>query len=123
MKKTMLLLSILLIAISSAAKTKTPTTVAFVDVNVVPMDKERVLPHQTVMVRNGAIVEIGDVIVHHDMTRPVEANACVRLHYRRKVLSLDVLELLPELTVPSDQVFRIVSTEDDVIGDVEIARS
>jgi len=61
MKKTMLLLSILLIAISSAAKTKTPTTVAFVDVNVVPMDKERVLPHQTVMVRNGAIVEIGDV--------------------------------------------------------------
>lgn len=61
MKTTILLLLILLVAVSSAAKTKTPTTLAFVDVNVVPMDKERVLPHQTVMVRNGAIVEIGDV--------------------------------------------------------------
>src|SRR6185503_856725 len=34
--------------------------VAFVDVNVIPMDKERILPHQTVIVRNGTIAEIGD---------------------------------------------------------------
>jgi len=34
--------------------------VAFVDVNVIPMDKERVVPHQTVIVRNGTIAEIGD---------------------------------------------------------------
>jgi imidazolonepropionase-like amidohydrolase len=60
MKKTILLLLILLIFVSSAAKTKIPTSVAFVNVNVVPMDKERVLPHQTVLIRNGAIVEIGD---------------------------------------------------------------
>jgi imidazolonepropionase-like amidohydrolase len=35
-------------------------TVAFVDVNVIPMDKERVLQHQTVIVRNGVITESGD---------------------------------------------------------------
>jgi len=34
--------------------------VAFVDVNVIPMDKERLLQHQTVIVRNGVITESGD---------------------------------------------------------------
>jgi cytosine/adenosine deaminase-related metal-dependent hydrolase len=34
-------------------------TVAFVGVNVIPMDKERVLQNQTVLVRDGFIVEIG----------------------------------------------------------------
>ena len=34
--------------------------VAFVDVNVIPMDKERVVPHQTVIIRNGTIAQIGD---------------------------------------------------------------
>ena len=32
---------------------------AFVDVNVVPMDTERVLPHQTVVVRDGRITALG----------------------------------------------------------------
>ena len=35
-------------------------TVAFTNVSVVPMDRERVLSNQTVVVRNGLIVEIGD---------------------------------------------------------------
>ena len=35
-------------------------SVAFVGVNVVPMDRERVLNDQTVIVRNGVIAEIGD---------------------------------------------------------------
>ena len=35
-------------------------TTAFVNVNVVPMDRERVLANQTVVVRNGVIAEIGD---------------------------------------------------------------
>src|SRR5215204_4566291 len=35
-------------------------TTAFVDVNVIPMDRERVLTNQTVIVRNGIIAEIGD---------------------------------------------------------------
>lgn len=37
-----------------------PASTAFVGVNVVPMDHERVLPDQTVLVRNGRIVAIGD---------------------------------------------------------------
>jgi imidazolonepropionase-like amidohydrolase len=35
-------------------------TVAFTNVNVIPMDRERVLQNQTVVVRNGLIAEIGD---------------------------------------------------------------
>jgi imidazolonepropionase-like amidohydrolase len=33
---------------------------AFVNVNVIPMDRDRVLPNQTVIVRDGKIAEIGD---------------------------------------------------------------
>ncbi len=33
--------------------------IAFRDISVIPMDTERVLPDQTVVVRNGKIVEIG----------------------------------------------------------------
>jgi imidazolonepropionase-like amidohydrolase len=32
---------------------------AFVDVSVIPMDRERVLPHQTVVVQNGRITALG----------------------------------------------------------------
>ncbi len=35
-------------------------TTAFVGVNVVPMDRERIVENQTVIVRNGVIAEIGD---------------------------------------------------------------
>src|SRR5829696_5095415 len=35
-------------------------TVAFTNVNVIPMDRERVLASQTVVVRNGVIAEIGN---------------------------------------------------------------
>jgi imidazolonepropionase-like amidohydrolase len=35
-------------------------TVAFTNVNVIPMDRERVLAKQTVLVKNGVIAEIGD---------------------------------------------------------------
>ena len=38
--------------------TNAPIT-AFVNVNVVPMDRERVIENQTVIVRNGRIAEIG----------------------------------------------------------------
>src|SRR5215813_1179701 len=55
MNKTILTLLLFLFAISAQAQ-----TVAFVDVSVVPMDRERVVSHQTVIVRNGLISEIGD---------------------------------------------------------------
>src|SRR5436190_964129 len=34
-------------------------TIAFVDVTVVPMDTERTVPHQTVLVRDGRIAAMG----------------------------------------------------------------
>jgi len=53
---------ILIWVASAAAQTnQPPRTVAFIDVNLIPMDRERVAPHQTVIVRNGVIAEIGDV--------------------------------------------------------------
>src|SRR5512145_1692003 len=35
-------------------------TVAFTNVSVIPMDRERVLANQTVVIKNGVIAEIGD---------------------------------------------------------------
>ncbi|HEX8823920.1 MAG TPA: amidohydrolase family protein [Archangium sp.] len=44
-----------------AEKELSRQTVAFVDVNVVPMDSERLLAHQTVVVREGRILALGPV--------------------------------------------------------------
>ena len=57
MKRIIVLLFLLSVFTPARAQTQT----AFDDVNVIPMDKERVLQHQTVIVRNGIITEIGDV--------------------------------------------------------------
>ncbi len=46
--------------ILSAALAAAAQTTAFVGVNVVPMDRERILANQTVIVRSGRIAEIGD---------------------------------------------------------------
>ncbi len=54
--KTILLIALLL---STTGLTVGQTT-AFVGVNVIPMDRERVLADQTVIVKNGVIAEIGD---------------------------------------------------------------
>ncbi len=54
------------------ALTVAAQTVAFVGVNVIPMDRERILANQTVIVRNGTITEIGDaakVKMPRDATR------------------------------------------------------
>lgn len=61
MRKIITLL-ILLAALAGFAQAMPPDngTTAFVNVNVIPMDKERVLRNQTVIVRNGVIAEIGD---------------------------------------------------------------
>src|SRR5215208_748894 len=56
MKKIIsVLVLVLLTAIAMRAQ-----TVAFTNVNVIPMDLERVLANQTVVVKNGVIVEIGN---------------------------------------------------------------
>lgn len=63
LRSTRVLFIALMISIaadSSAAATETPSAVtAFVDVAVVPMDRERVLPNWTVVVADGRIRELG----------------------------------------------------------------
>src|SRR5215203_4347030 len=55
MKKIFLTLILFLFSFTAAGA----QTVAFTNVNVIPMDKERVLQNQTVLVKNGVIVELG----------------------------------------------------------------
>src|SRR5687767_7695413 len=50
-----------LLFVAALATSVSAETVAFTNVNVIPMDRERVLANQTVVVRNGIIAEIGDV--------------------------------------------------------------
>ena len=63
MKKSLLLILLFVASVAGqSVRGPSPTSVvAFVDVSVIPMDRERVLHHQTVIVRNGVIVEVGDV--------------------------------------------------------------
>jgi imidazolonepropionase-like amidohydrolase len=64
MNKLILLLSILLLTTSVAGQTsrssRDANVVAFVNVNVIPMDRERVLRNQTVIVSDGKITAMGD---------------------------------------------------------------
>lgn len=61
MKNSSIVFVLLLIAPTFAqTRTQPPPTVAFINVNVIPMDRERVLRNQTVLVRNGHIAVIGD---------------------------------------------------------------
>ncbi len=50
-----------ILAASSEVQSARNDSVAFVDVTVVPMDSERVIEHQTVIVRDGIIVEVGNL--------------------------------------------------------------
>ena len=59
MKRIIVLLFLLSVFAPARAQIQAGT-VAFVDVNVIPMDRERVLQHQTVIVRNGVITDVGD---------------------------------------------------------------
>lgn len=53
---------VLLISFLAVASANRLPPIAFVDVNVVPMDREIVLPHQTVVVENGKIVALGSTL-------------------------------------------------------------
>lgn len=55
--KRIIALAFVMFALAAAASAQ---TTAFINVNVVPMDRERVLQNQTVIVRNGTVAEIGD---------------------------------------------------------------
>ena len=64
MKKKTLALLLLLLSLTPAgparAQGPSPRVTAFEHVNVIPMDRERVLRDQTVVVRDGLISEVGD---------------------------------------------------------------
>lgn len=60
MKQRLLVVLVLLCAASGRSLAQT-SAIAFVNVNVIPMDSERVLPRQAVIVRDGVITQIGDV--------------------------------------------------------------
>lgn len=60
MKKTTCLLLLLAALATFVQATPPDSTTAFVGVSVIPMDRERILQNQTVVVRNGVIAEIGD---------------------------------------------------------------
>ena len=53
-----------------------------------------------------AVVEVRHVVVGDDVAGAVEADGGVRLHDRRKLLTLHAAELLPEGAVPADQMLR-----------------
>ncbi|MCK4901201.1 MAG: hypothetical protein KAS38_20630, partial [Anaerolineales bacterium] len=55
---------------SEQAKPSPPGTVAFVDVNILPMDSERVLEQQTVVVQDGKVSAMGSV---DEISIPVES--------------------------------------------------
>lgn len=66
---------LLLVGAMPALAQPVPTTrTAFVDVNVVPMDRERVLPHQTVLVENGRITAIGSSVAVPKDARVIEGH-------------------------------------------------
>ena len=56
----MKLLFALILVFATLVLSASAQTVAFTNVNVIPMDRERVLANQTVVIRNGVIVEIGN---------------------------------------------------------------
>ena len=51
--------ALLATASASSAQSAPSATTAFVGVTVVPMDRERLIPDQTVVVRDGRIAEMG----------------------------------------------------------------
>ncbi len=56
----MKLLLALVFVLAPLATSVSAQTVAFTNVNVIPMDRERVLANQTVVIKNGVIAEIGN---------------------------------------------------------------
>jgi cytosine/adenosine deaminase-related metal-dependent hydrolase len=71
----------------SPASVSTDSTFAFVDVTVIPMDRERVLPHTTVVVRGNRIVALGPSA---GVTVPADA---VRIDGRGKFLIPGLAEM------------------------------
>lgn len=66
-------------AVAQPNAAATPATTAFVDVNVVPMDTDHVLPHQTVLVVDGRIANMGPRIAVPADARTVDGHGTMYL--------------------------------------------
>jgi imidazolonepropionase-like amidohydrolase len=88
-----ILLSVLILVLLSLAAVSAQS-VAFVGVNVIPMDRERVLENQTVLVKNGVIAEIG-----RSVKIPREA---VRIEARGKYLIPGLVDMHTHLLSDGD---------------------
>src|SRR5918993_571354 len=95
---------LLLAAFASTGAQPSPRVTVFENVNVIPMDRERVLKNQTVVVRDGVIAEVGDA-------RKVKAPAgAVRVDGRGKFL-------LPGLVDMHTHLFSDDDFPDELAGD------
>lgn len=98
-----LALAALLVSCSSEADGRAPLatglqgTVAFVDVTVIPMDRERTVPNQTVVVRDGRIVSVGP-----SARAAVPADA-IRIDGRGKFLMPGLAEMHAHVQGPQAQ--------------------
>lgn len=66
-------------AVAQPNASVTPATTAFIDVNVIPMDTDRVLPHQTVLVVDGKIANMGSGIDVPAEARTIEGHGTMYL--------------------------------------------
>lgn len=101
------LLFALLTVTLAHAKTPADTAVAIVNVNVIPMDKERVLSNQTVIVRNGKISAIGDA---RKVPVPKDAQ---RIEGRNKFLIPGLMDMHVHLMSDEDE-FPDALAEDEL---------
>ncbi len=93
MKSLLFFLSFILFAVTAIGA----QTTAFVGVNVIPMDRDRLLTDQTVIVRNGVIAEIG-------AAKKVRVpNDAVRVDARAKYLIPGLVDMHTHLLSDSDE--------------------
>ena len=86
-----------LVAVLTVASAALAQTTAFVGVNVIPMDRERVLANQTVIVRDGLIAEIGDA------KKVKVPNGAIRVDGSGKYLIPGLVDMHTHLLSDSDE--------------------
>ena len=93
----MKLLFALVLVFATLVASASAQTVAFTNVNVIPMDRERVLANQTIVIKNGVIVEIGNA---KNVKLPKDA---VRIDGNGKYLIPGLVDMHTHLLSDSDE--------------------
>lgn len=103
--RTLMLFLILLLEAPTLAQTSPPAhphMTAFVHVNVVPMDGDRIVPNQTVLVEDGKIRSVGT-------TLPPPADALVIDGHGRAFLSPGLADMHSHSDTPEDLVVYLAN--------------